>query len=391
MTTPIAVTVDETGIHVPDLAAIVAYLQDAYRGIYGQDIAFDSSDQDTQWLGIFAAALNDAYAMAVGVYNSFSPATAQGVGLSSVVKVNGIKRQAASYSTVDIVNVGQAGRTIRSPKVKDDAGNIWTMPDFTIPFSGEVTVTATCTVLGAVAAPAGTQWSIAAPQIGWQSVRNAAAGTPGAPVERDPELRVRQSRSTMLPALTVLDGIEAAILAVSGVSRLKVYENDTSVTDANGIPGHTISVVVDGGDALAICQAIAARKTPGAGTYGNASQVVVNAFGVPRQINYFRPHEPPISVNIVVRSLNGYTLDDETAIRQAVSDWVNALDIGQAVLVKRLYGPALLIGTARASRFEIVTITVARDGSVTKEADVSMAFNEAAFCLPDYVTIGYVS
>jgi uncharacterized phage protein gp47/JayE len=113
----------------------------------------------------------------------------------------------------------------------------------------------------------GTINQIATPARGWQSVTNPADAAEGAPVEKDPVLRQRQTVSTALPSLTVLDGIIGAVANVPGVTRYVAYENDTSAADANGIPSHSISLVVEGGDATAIANAIAAKKTPGSGTY----------------------------------------------------------------------------------------------------------------------------
>ena len=80
-------------------------------------------DQVVQFLGIVAAAINDSNAAAVAVYNSFSPATAQGNGLSSVVKINGITRLVASNSTVDLTVVGIAGTTITNGQASDSSGS----------------------------------------------------------------------------------------------------------------------------------------------------------------------------------------------------------------------------------------------------------------------------
>lgn len=56
--------------------------------------------------------MHDTYALCGDVYNAFSPSTAQGAGLSSVVKINGIRRKTASYSTVDLRIVGQVGTIV---------------------------------------------------------------------------------------------------------------------------------------------------------------------------------------------------------------------------------------------------------------------------------------
>ncbi|MDH8666073.1 baseplate J/gp47 family protein, partial [Klebsiella pneumoniae] len=72
------------------------------------------------------------------------------------VKINGIARRAATNSTVDELIEGEAGTLITNGSVKDANGIIWNLPaQVTIGIDGTVIATATCSVAGAVAAPAG--------------------------------------------------------------------------------------------------------------------------------------------------------------------------------------------------------------------------------------------
>ena len=380
-------TVDATGIHAPAFSDVLTYLQEAYAGIYWQDVVLTPDTQDGQLLSILAAAVNDANAMAVAIYNSFSPATAQGTGLSSNVKLNGIARLVPSYSAADLVVVGQSGTLISAGLAQDLNGNVWALPaNILIPASGQVSVTATCTTLGAISAPANSITSIYTPTAGWQSVSNPAAAIPGQPVESDALLRIRQAASTMLPSTTVLDGILGAIAALPGVSRYAAYENDGFVTDGNGLPPHSISLVVDGGDQQAIANTIGLKKSPGTTTYGTTTETFVDQFGIGHAINFYRPTEPPITWNIGVKALKGFTTTIQAQIAQAMSDWTNALGIGQSILLPRAWVPANLTGSV-SSTFELTSLQVARDGAPTSASDVTIAFNEAPFCTPDYVTI----
>ena len=379
-------SIDATGCHLPAFADILSGVQAGYKGIYGQDINLDNSTQDAQWLALIALAFNDYAAAFLQAYNAYSPATAQGTGLSSIVKTNGIAREAASYSTCDLTIIGQAGRILTDAIAGDPNGNSWALPTpLTIPLSGSLVATATCLTIGAVSAAAGTITSIKTPQRGWQSVNNAGAATEGAPVETDPQIRVRDFQSTMLPSQTVLDGIIGAIAALPNVERYRAYENDTNVTDTNGIPGHTLSFIVDGGDATQICQVIASKKTPGAGTFGSVSETITDAYGIPRQIRFYRPVEPVITYLVSIKAFSGFTTDTQASIAQAMSDWTNAIGIGNNVLLTRAYAPALLPGSTASTLFEITGLQMARDGAVPQAADIAIAFNEAPFCLPEYV------
>jgi len=381
-------TIDENGIFKPDYDDVLAYLAAEFRTIYGEDIYIDPDSQDGQMLAIFAAAIDDANAMAVQVYNAFSPSSARGVGLSSVVKINGIKRFVPSFSTVDLLITGQAGSTIVNGIAQDPAGAQWLLPaSVTIPVDGDITVTATAKDAGALLAAPGTITTIGTPTRGWQTVTNPAEAVAGQPVELDATLRRRQTVSTALPSRTVFDGTIGAVASISGVTRWKGYENDTGVTDANGLPPHSISVVVLGGDATAIAQAIADKKGPGCATYGTTSVDITDEFGVTRAIKFYRPTTATIKVAVAVTAQAGFTTAIETAIKQAIVDWVNGLDIGEDVEFAEIYVPANLNGDLARRTYKITGLTIAKNAGSPGSADLVVAFNEAPTATLTDITI----
>lgn len=381
-------TIDENGIFKPDYADALAHLEAEFRGIYGEDVYIEPDSQDGQMLAIFAAAIDDCNAQAVAIYNAFSPSSARGVGLSSAVKINGIKRLVASYSTVDLVITGQAGTTISNGIAQDAGGTQWLLPaSVTIPSDGDITVTATAKDLGAVLAGANTITQIGTPTRGWQSVTNPSAATAGAPVEVDAALRRRQTLSTALPSRTVFEGTIGAVASLTGVARLKGYENDTGTTDANGLPAHSISLVVQGGDATAIAQAIADKKGPGAATYGTTSVDVTDEYGVTRAIKFYRPTPATIKVAISVTAMAGYTTAIEAAIKQACVDWINALDIGEDVEFAEIYVPANLNGALDRRTYKITALTITKNAGSPGTSDLVIAFNEAPQAALSDITI----
>lgn len=389
MSSATAPTIDESGISAPSYDQILTWLQDQYRAIFGADVYLGNDSQDGQFLGIVAAAINDTNAAILQAWASAGPATAQGEALSSRVKINGISRAVATRSQVTVTLVGQAGATINDGSVQDANGVKWDLPaSVVIPPSGSITVTATCQQLGAVTAPAGTVNRIATPTLGWQSVANAAAATPGNPVETDAQLRKRQAQSVALPSRTVLGGILGAVQAVPGVIQAAIYENDTSATDANGLPEHSIAVVAQGGDAAAIAGAIRRKKTPGTYTHGTTSVVVTDEIGIPNTIRYFQPTAVPMVVEVRLKALPGYTTGVAAQIQQAVSDHINALGIGTDINLARLYLPAQLGGTAQQlSTYEVLTVKVAALPGTPGASDVPVAFNALASCTPADVSI----
>lgn len=380
--------VDATGPHRPDYPTALAYLQEAYRAIYGADVYLEADSQDGQFLAIVAVMGKDLLDYATGVYNNMSPSSAVGAGLSRMVKINGIRRQSPTFSTADLRIVGQVGTTILNGQAIDTLGQKWNLPaSVIVPIAGEITVTATAADIGAISAAANSINKIGTPTLGWQTVNNVLAAAEGAPVESDADLRARQIVSTALPSLSVMDGTVGAVANVPGVTRYRGYENDTAVTNADGIPRNSISIVAEGGDNQAIADAIARHKTPGTGTYGTTVITTYDAKGVPNVIRFYRPTVVQIKVEVTIKALQGYTTSYGALIKQSVVDFINALAIGDDVLGTKLFVPAYLPGTTAGATFNVQDLRLAKLADPFGYTDVPIAFNEAAAALVANITL----
>lgn len=326
--TTLGPTITSTGISIPQYSDIYTSLQASFASIYGSDAYIAPDSADGQLLAVFAQAISDCNNACVGVFNQFSPATSQGAGLSSVVKINGLQRLVPTNSTVNVAIGGTVGTTITNGIVGDTNGNQWNLPgSVLIPISGSVTVTATAVTIGALTAAPSTVTSIITPTLGWQTVINNASAVVGNPVETDAALRIRQSVSTEIAAESIVGSIYGALSNLTGVQQLKIFENDTGSTDSNGLPGHSISVVVEGGSATAIAQVIEQTKTPGTATYGSTSEIVTDPVGVPVTINFYVPTQETVLVDVTIKALSGYVSTTGTAIVNSIVQYVNGLGI----------------------------------------------------------------
>lgn len=356
----LAAVISATGITAPDYSDILASLKASFQLIYGADAYLEADSQDGQLLAIFARAIHDCNQTAIAAYLSYSPATSQGVALSNNVKINHLARLLASNSQVNVLVAGVAGTIITAGIVADTAGNRWNLPpEVVIGAGGDVLVTATAQQPGAIQASIGTVTSIVNPQLGWQSVTNPSAASAGAAVESDAELRVRQATSTALRSRTILDGLTGELLALQGVSYAVVYENDTGVTNADGIPPHSIAAVVQGGDSQQIGEIIFAKKTPGCGTHGTTTVSVLNSIGTLQDINYFVPTPVPIAVEVRITVNSFYTSAIGEQIKRAMVDYVAALKVGVDIEVTRLYIPALLTGDVNSTTYSLLSVKAA--------------------------------
>jgi uncharacterized phage protein gp47/JayE len=382
------VYIDATGYHFPDYPTVLSSLQDEYRSIFGSDIYLEPDSQDGQFVAVLAQAIYDTMSIGASVYNAFSPSSAQGTGLSRNVKINGIARRIATYSTADLTIVGQVGTTILNGQAEDTIGQKWNLPaSVVIPLDGDIIVTATAEDIGAIRAGAGAINKIATPTLGWQTVTNVLAAVEGAPIETDFELRQRQTISVALPSKSVIEGTVGAVASVDGVTRYKGYENDSNITDVDGIPAHNIAIIAEGGDVADIATAIAIHKTPGTPTYGTTSYDVIDQYGLPNTINFFRPTNVGIKVEVTIEALAGYISSTGDAIKQAVADYINSLDIGADVYLTRLYVPANLSNVTVGNTFEVTLIRAARLADPLATSNIVLTFIEAAECSISDITL----
>jgi uncharacterized phage protein gp47/JayE len=390
------VYIDSTGFHYADFPTFLAFVQTNYQAIYGADIYLGADSMDGQWTAILAQMLYDTAAMAASTYASFSPTTAQGAGLSRLVKINGLRREIPSNSTAVLTIVGQAGTTITDGIAVDTLGQQWALPtSVVIPGGGSINVTGTSVAPGAIQAGAGTITSIFTPTLGWQSVTNAAAATPGNPVEADSTLRARQTVSTANPSLTVLEGTYGAVANVAGVTDTAVWENETSTTDSNTQPGHSIIVVVQGGSINDVATAIQVHKTPGTNPWSgptlsghNQSQVVFDSRGVPVTIGFYQPPKAAeIGVQISLTPGAGWSTDFETTIAAQVAAYINGLGIGAGsqfsgfVRLIPLYAQ-VYVPNYTPSMYTITGIQIQKNAGGFGSSDIAIDFVSLPSCSP---------
>ncbi|HBS7583471.1 TPA: baseplate J/gp47 family protein [Klebsiella pneumoniae] len=386
----LSATVTAEGISAPDYQTVLDTITGYFQQIYGSDAYLEPDSKDGQMVALVALAIHDANNTAISVYRSFSPATALGDALTSNVKINGITRRAATNSTVDLLLTGTVGTTITNGSVRDTNSVVWNLPaTVVIGSDGTVVATATCANSGAVAAVAGSVNGINTPTRGWASVTNPLAATVGVAAETDAELRLRQSQSVALASLTPFDAVDGAIANVEGVTRHKLFENDTETTDANGLPAHSISAIVEGGDATSIANTIRSVKGQGVSTYGTTAVIVTDKYGNPYTIRFSRPIDVPVYVSITLKALTGYSSEVGDEIKAAVASYINSLAIGDSVLLSRVYSPANLgvVSGGNARYYDIMELLIGRSADDVAAANLVVAYDESASCSVDNIAL----
>ena len=371
--------IDDAGLHIPTYGDIRDDLVAQFKSIYGQDIYLENDSQDYQMISAFALKTYDTMQLLQVVYNNHSPKTAVGTGLDGLVKLNGIRRKEASYSTCVLTISGEPGTTIAAGVVEDDSGVKWDLPKNLVLTDYTQAVTAQCESIGSIEAPIGTITKISNPQKGWISVTNHVPAVVGKAIETDEELRERQQLSVAIPSRNLLDGTIAGIASVEGVTKYHVYDNDTNQTDSNGIPGHSIAAVVEGGLDKDIAEQIYLRKGPGGGTYGTTTYEFVNLDGGKTLIRFFRPTYEQIDVKIQIGKGKKYTDIVPTEIKKAAEQYLESLGIGNpATVTGTLAAIASVITNVTQPIYFLKDLKIGIHGQELGTADVVVPFNAMA-------------
>jgi uncharacterized phage protein gp47/JayE len=392
--------VNDTGFQLKRLRDILDDLQPALNAIADPDtgelldIDLDSVDDPvSQIVNAFADSLAQGWEMLQVVYNQFDPALATGAALRGLVQLNGITAQPATFSTAAILLTGNVGTIIPAGQQISDAqqNTKWTTQEaVTIPGGGSIASQAIAQESGPVSALAGTLATILTPVAGWTAVTNTADAQLGQAAEDIEVLRRRRDRSTETPSVAPVEAIYGALADLDGVQFVRVYVNNTLVTNGDGIPAKSIAAVVQGGTDQDIAETLFLRSPAGVDFFGAATFILTDLQGFQYEIRWIRPTliDIFVQVDIEVTNLSTWPTDGADQIKAAIVAYAqqgaSALGIdegfnneaqapGVDVNRSRLYTPINSVPGHRVTDL-LVGLTM---GGVAA-ADIPIAFDELA-------------
>lgn len=368
------------GFNRKRLDTLLEELNTELQTIFGENFDVDPNSPQGQINGTISESNANLWEIAQASYDSFRPNSATGNALSELVQINNITRQAATPSSVSLNLTGTDGTLIPSGSLvetTDTEERFATTFDVTIS-AGVAAVDAVSVNLGPITALAGTLTSIVNPISGWTTVTNPLDAVLGTNEETDEELRKRRTASVSINAQNVIDAIFSRVSNVPGVLSVTVLENRTSTEpDANGLPAHSFEVIVQGGNDTTLAQTIFITRTGGVATFGSTTVNIQDTQGFQQPINFTRPTDVNIFVDLVVVKSPEYPSDGDDQIKQAIIDYANgeliegrSFGVGDDVILSELYVPANIVDGVSITSLQIGTT------ATTGTANIPIALRE---------------
>ena len=309
---------DANGLQTLTQNEIVEDLTQDLKDIYGEDINVESNSPDGQVINIFAQMLEDQYELLNQVNASFDPDQAVGTVLDQRCAINGIQRKAGTYTFVTIDVIADRSVTLngvdqyseeQAYTISDGQGNLFVLSATSAINSGTFQLVFRAKNIGNIEILPNTITTPVTIVLGVISVNNpGVAITQGTNEETDAELRARRKASVSISNQGYTDGLQAALANLPDVSRVNVYQNRSNTTDADGIPGHSIWVVVQGGTDTEIGQVMDNKVAGGVGMKGSQSVNVQQADGQVATYYFDRPSAQTLYVTLDITPLDGQTI-----------------------------------------------------------------------------------
>jgi uncharacterized phage protein gp47/JayE len=321
--------ISASGMQIQTIAEIIDSIllgTPTYSGmfqIYGVTINVEPNSPDGQMVNIVAQAKLDVLEAIQQVYNSFDPDQAVGVQLDQRCAINGVIRNAGSYTlqqvaittNTSVTLVGLDAAPAAPFVVQDGAGNRYApLTTQVIGGAGTTTILFQALVIGNVESSPNSITTISTVQAGVTACNNPSGPTSiGLIEETDYSLRIRRQNSTAIAAQGFYQSLVGNLLNTEGVLQALVLENTTATTDANGIPSHSIWVIVLGGANDAIADVIYRVRNAGCGMYGSVTVSILQVDGTTFDVKFSRPVDEMLYISFDIAAITGSI--DETYLR----------------------------------------------------------------------------
>lgn len=443
-----------TGFAPKTLTDIKTELEAAFKAAFGNSIDLSATSVFSQLIGIMAERYAELWDVGQAVYNAMDPDSAEGEALVALCALTGTIPHAATPSTVTMICTGTNGTVLLAGRqasvavvgtkfqtlvdatiatatawatgtvyaigdIRSANGNIYVCNDagtsagsglgpagtgtsitdntaawrYVGPGLGYVLVSAESVETGAKVAASYDLTVIETPVSGWNGVNNLEDAVEGQDIESDSELRLRREAELLGASHSTLDAIRIRILEdLENVISVTVFENTTDTTDGDGMPPHSVEVMVHsagddtGDDDEEITALVWANVAAGITFYGNQTNTYtdVDNGNQDYEVKWSRPDKQDVYViaNVIKDPLL-YPANGDQQIKDKILECGAAYACGKNVVSSQLKAACFAV----AGVLDVSTLYIGLAPAPASETTVPIALRELAVFADARVTV----
>lgn len=252
---------NNSGIEIATYVQVREALIKRYKESYGQDIDLSTATADGIFINNLALIINNILQSFKNIYNNLDVNIASGKYLDNLCYLANIQRKKATRSNVsiEITNNGSAltnSFEIKELQLVDSTGKTWSNIEYIpqIDSGKKISILFECDEDGQIEAPANSIYQTLDGSYNYLSISQPNNANVGLKEETDAELRDRRSQSAGADGTTVLDSLIGALLEISGIRDVYIYNNNgrnndsaknySTMKDGTQVQTHDIYVVI---------------------------------------------------------------------------------------------------------------------------------------------------
>lgn len=331
----------QKGLLAPDTDQVIAFVQNEFQKVFGNDINLDPSSAQGQLITTLAAMISTKNTEVLKLANQFNPLTAQGTFQDALGRIYFLERKIAQPTIVYCECTGLAGTVIPAGALVESAEGIrfYAQSEQVIDETQSIAMTFICETTGPVQVQPNTITKIITVVPGWDTVNNPSAGIVGRVEETQAEFDRRRYASVSKNAHGTAASLYGALASINNVLDVVVLENRTNETIEEAgvsIEGHSVYISIFGGTDDEISETIYNKLGCGCGTTGDVpvTYVAADYFDAVYTFNINRPEELSIYINIKIKETDKTPATIDEDIKEAVLQNFNGLDSASSSRVR---------------------------------------------------------
>lgn len=392
------------GVVLPEESEILQGVQADIDKAFGGGVNPQLSSPQGQLAQSQTAIIGNKNDQIAEISNQVDPDTASGRWQDAIGRIYFIERISASGTVVTGTCGGKVGTIILAGSIAEDTSGYlyYSLTDATIGSGGVVDVDFQCSTTGPIACPAGSLSKIFRAQIGWDSITNLTAGSPGVDVESRADFEFRRRNSVAANAVNSPQSILASVLGVQNVLDAYVKDNDKNTDITYGatsfpIAKNSVCVSIAGGDHAAVAAAIWKKKSLGCSYTGNTLFKVEDRDGYEApypeyDVTWLTPTASAIYYDVQISANDLLPYDVQDSIRQAIIRAFNGDDGGtRARIASTLYAGRYYAGVSAVDpNVNILSITLGFSAS-TLGTSLALGIDQRPALSPENINVELVS